>query len=78
MLDIPKFLVVSTTIGFFSMLGLIVLRPLPNESKDIINVMLGSVATAWGTIVMYHFGSSAGSAKKTDMMNAADEKKEKA
>lgn len=67
-LDIPKFLVISTTFGFFGLLALLFFVPFPPESKEILNITLGSVGTAWLGIVNYNFGSSSGSAKKTDAM----------
>jgi drug/metabolite transporter (DMT)-like permease len=64
----PTFLVFSTTIGFFALLALLFVRDLPDGTKDILQVMLGGVLGQWTTIISYFFGSSSGSAKKTDMM----------
>lgn len=62
------FLAVVTTIGFFLMLGLMFFHPIPEASRSVIEILFGAVATAFGTIIGYHFGSSSGSAKKTDAM----------
>jgi hypothetical protein len=69
-LDLVAFLVVATTIGFFSLIWLSFFFKPPDESNGILNVLIGSVGTSWTGIVMYYFGSSSGSAKKTDMMGA--------
>lgn len=37
----------------------------PNDSKDVLNIMLGALGTAWITVVAYFYGSSSGSAAKT-------------
>lgn len=68
-IDAPVFLVVSTTLGFFALLGLLFARDLPEGTKDILQVMLGGVLGQWTTIISYFFGSSSGSARKSDMLN---------
>jgi drug/metabolite transporter (DMT)-like permease len=65
----PTFLVFSTTIGFFALLALLFIRDLPDGTKDILQVMLGGVLGQWTTIISYFFGSSSGSAKKTDILS---------
>lgn len=67
--NVPRFLVVTTTLGFFTLIVLLYFKAFPAESKDILNVMLGVVGSAWTGIVGYYFGSSQGSARKTDMLN---------
>lgn len=66
---IPGFLAVGVTIGFFGLLALIVFRPPPAASAAMLNIMLGALATAWVAIVMFYFGSSAGSARKTELLS---------
>ena len=56
---LPFFLAMITTVGFFSFIYLIIFRPVPEESRDIVFTMLGSIGTAWISIVAFHFGSSA-------------------
>lgn len=71
-LDIPKFLVVSTTIGFFGLLALLFFVPFPPESKEILNITLGSVGTAWLGMCNFNFGSSSGSRDKTALLMKKD------
>lgn len=53
------------------MLGDICFREVPVGSKEIAFTMLGTVGAAWTGIVGYFFGSSAGSAKKTEILASA-------
>ena len=55
--------------GFFALLGLLFARDIPEGTKDILQVMLGGVLGQWTTIISYFFGSSSGSARKSDMLN---------
>lgn len=57
-------LAVAVTMGFFGTLGYMLLEPVPSGSERVIDVMLGSLGTAWIAVVSYYFGSSHGSAKK--------------
>lgn len=66
----PKVLAYSVTIGFFGLLSLLIFHVLPNECADIVKIMVGSLGTAWSMIVGYYFGSSAGSARKSETIDA--------
>lgn len=68
---IPAILAISVTGGFFSLLWLLAFHQVPPASEKILDVMIGSLATAWTGIVTYYFGSSAGSDRKTEMLNDA-------
>lgn len=61
---IPAILAIAVTLGFFGMLVAMFKYAPPESNKDLLNIMLGSLGTAWISIVGYYFGSSAGSAKK--------------
>lgn len=64
----PHVLVYMTTAGFFcSLLGAYFID-IPSDSRGIVFSMIGSLGTVWITQMGYYFGSSAGSAAKTDIL----------
>lgn len=66
----PKVLGLAITLGFFGLLYYLLKHEPPTGSRDILNIMLGSLGSAWIGVVTYYFGSSAGSARKTELMSA--------
>jgi hypothetical protein len=64
----PTVLGLFITLGFFGLLAYLMKREPPQGSRDILNIMLGSLGSAWIGVVSYYFGSSAGSARKTELM----------
>jgi hypothetical protein len=65
----PKLLAAAVTFGFFGVLFWMIANGLPENGGEAMLVMLGTLGTAWGAIVSYYFGSSAGSREKTQAMN---------
>lgn len=63
-----SFLIVASTVGYFGLVALFFFRHVPPEAKEVLMVTIGVIGNAWGGIVGYYFGSSSGSAKKTDLM----------
>ena len=64
----PSLLASGITLGFFGILAYLLFSSPPAGSRDILNIMLGSLGTAWMGCISYYFGSSAGSDKKTDLL----------
>ena len=65
----PKVLGMVITAGFFGLLYYLLRLSPPEGSRDILNIMLGSLGSAWIGVVTYYFGSSAGSARKTELLS---------
>ena len=56
------------TVGFFVLLLSLVYSTIPLENKDLLNLVVGALIGSFSTIVGYFFGSSKGSAEKTELM----------
>lgn len=68
----PSFLIVAITFGFLSTVALLFFREVPTASEKIAYMMLGILASKFGDIVGWHFNSSSGSAKKTDLLSKSN------
>ena len=55
-------------IGFFALLTLLLFRTLPEDSSGVIFMLFGALSAAFGAVVQYFFGSSKGSADKTELI----------
>jgi len=65
----PIFLSIIVLTMFFSILLLFMLYPIQSSSKDIIQILIGSLAIWCGQAVNFYFGSTRGSQKKTDILS---------
>ncbi len=66
----PKLLGLIVVAGFFGVLGLMIFRELPKEGRDALMMLSGALGMAFGNIVQYYYGSSAGSAAKSRTIDA--------
>jgi hypothetical protein len=68
--NLPLYILAAIIIiGFFTVLGLLLFKPIPEANQRVLDMLLGALVTCFIAIVMYWFGSSKGSADKTEMMN---------
>jgi lipopolysaccharide export LptBFGC system permease protein LptF len=63
------------TLCFFFILALLVFRPVPEENNNVLYLIIGALIGYMGSIVTYFFGSSAGSAEKSEIISKIAESK---
>ncbi len=61
-------LAIGITVGFFGMLTYMCTNTIPKDNERILDIMLGSLGSAWIGVVSYYFGSSMGSAKSGEAL----------
>lgn len=67
----PRLLALAITVGFFASIAVLMFGTIPDTSRDILNIMLGTLGTAWIAVVTYYYGSTAGSAEKSKLLAAS-------
>ena len=55
-------------IGFFGLLYLLISFSIPEQNKEILNIVVGALIGSFSSIVAYFFGSSLGSARKDEII----------
>ncbi len=56
------------TVGFFGCISALMWVDMPQNNKEQIIYLLGALSASFTSLVNYYFGSSAGSAKKTEIL----------
>lgn len=72
--SLPIVLALIVSLGFLALLGMMAFHEIPPTSHDLLLIMIGSLASAFAGIIAYYFGSSSGSAKKTEMLGNQNDK----
>jgi hypothetical protein len=67
-------LALITTIGFFGCLWILADKELPQGNKDLLNILLGVLATSFTTQMQYFFGTTSSSRLKDETIAAAANK----
>jgi len=67
---LPPALAVLITVGFFGILaGMLTGSLQASGNSEAMLILLGALAAAWGSVVNFYYGSSAGSAAKNEMLS---------
>lgn len=65
---LPPALAILVTCGFFGIIIYILRVGLPESGKEALLLLLGSLGTAWTSVMAFYFGSSSGSQNKDLML----------
>ena len=67
--QVPGLLAILITVGFFGILfGMLTGQLRASENSEALLILLGALGAAWGAVVNFYYGSSAGSAAKNDLL----------
>lgn len=59
-------------VGFFVLVGTLIFKELPKDSNGVIFMLFGTLATGFGCVTQYFFGSSKSSQEKTSLLAQAE------
>lgn len=59
----------AIVVGFFLLMYLLIYQNIPENNKDILNIVIGALIGSFTTVVGYFYGSSKGSSDKTKLLN---------
>lgn len=65
---IPGSLAILVTLGFFGILIGLMTDELSTANQEPLLIMLGALGAAWGAVIQFYFGSSAGSVAKNELL----------
>ena len=58
----------TVVMGFFGLMGLLCFKALPGDSSGVVFMLFGALATGFGQVLQYFFGSSKSSGDKTKLI----------
>ena len=68
---VPAALSVMVTLGYFGVLSCMLFGHTQGADQQVMNIMLGSLTTAWATVLAFWFGTTSNSAQKTELIAKA-------
>lgn len=57
-------------VGFFGLIGVLMFVEIPPKQNEVMFMLFGTLSAGFGAVIQYFFGSSKGSAEKTDRIAA--------
>ena len=69
--NVPAILTILITIGYFGILGGMLSGYFKTSESQALMILLGSLTTAWVSVISFWFGSTAGSSRKTELLAKA-------
>lgn len=54
--------------GFFVLLSMLIYTQVPEQNKDLLNLVVGALIGSFATVVGYFYGSSLGSSDKNELL----------
>lgn len=69
--NVPAFLSILVTVGYFAILVGMMTGTLKVSDSQALLIMLGSLGTAWGMVMAFWFGTTAGSIAKSELLAKA-------
>lgn len=67
---VQAILAFAVVAGFFTVLGVLLFKPIPEGVKDLLLTLFGSLTTVLVQIYQFYFGSSKGSQEKTEVLSS--------
>jgi membrane protein DedA with SNARE-associated domain len=67
---VQAFLALLVCAGFFAAIWLTMKNDVDSSMRDALLILVGNLATCFGAVVNYYFGSSSGSQQKTDLLSS--------
>jgi uncharacterized BrkB/YihY/UPF0761 family membrane protein len=55
-------------LGFFALMVILVYNSVPDQNKDLLNLVVGALIGSFATVVGYFYGSSLGSSDKNELL----------
>lgn len=74
---LPRVLAIFITLGYFFIIGYVLISGLPMNGSEILLMLLGTLTAAWSGVMAFYFGASASDTTKDKMIYNSTPKVEK-